>query len=73
MQTTPARDAVGLCRTCEHARVITSARGSTFYLCRLSESDARFRKYPPLPVMRCAGYSPQPLAESDPDTSKTPS
>ena len=49
-------DPVGLCRTCRHARSITSPRGSTFYLCRLSETDARFAKYPRLPVMQCAGY-----------------
>jgi hypothetical protein len=51
------RDAIGLCGTCKHARVITSARGSTFYLCRLAETDARFRKYPALPVLRCDGYA----------------
>lgn len=49
-------DPVGLCRTCVHARVIQSARGSTFYLCRLSETDPRFDKYPRLPVVRCNGY-----------------
>ena len=49
-------DAVGLCRTCEHARIIQSARGSKFYLCRLSETDSRFAKYPRLPVLRCGGY-----------------
>lgn len=49
-------DAVGLCRTCTHAKVISTPRGSTFYLCRLSETDSRFEKYPRLPVIRCAGY-----------------
>lgn len=49
-------DTAGLCRTCRHARIITSARGSTFYLCRLSETDPRFAKYPALPVVRCAGF-----------------
>jgi hypothetical protein len=49
-------DPVGLCRACVHARVIVSARGSTFYLCRLSETDPRFDKYPRLPVVRCSGY-----------------
>lgn len=48
---------VGLCESCEHARPIESARGSTFWLCRLSETDARFPKYPRLPVLRCAGYA----------------
>jgi len=49
-------DTVGLCRTCRHVKVIDSARGSTFYLCRLSETDPRFVKYPRLPVIQCAGY-----------------
>jgi len=49
-------DTVGLCRTCRHVKVIESTRGSTFYLCRLSETDPRFPKYPRLPVVRCTGY-----------------
>jgi hypothetical protein len=50
----------GLCATCVHAQVITSARGSTFSLCKLSFVDSRFAKYPALPVRECAGYEPQP-------------
>jgi hypothetical protein len=46
----------GLCDSCRFSRVVESARGSRFYLCRLSETDARFAKYPPLPVLRCLGY-----------------
>ncbi len=49
-------DPIGLCATCRQARVVQSARGSTFYLCRLAEVDPRFSKYPRLPVLRCAGY-----------------
>ena len=48
---------VGLCRSCIHARVIRTPRGSTFYLCRLSETDPRFAKYPRLPVVQCKGYA----------------
>jgi hypothetical protein len=48
----------GLCAACAHARLITSGKGSTFWLCRLSEHDPRFRKYPVLPVLRCPGYQP---------------
>src|SRR5262249_16670868 len=47
---------VGLCADCSHAQVITSSRGSTFYLCRLAEVDPRFRRYPALPVRGCEGY-----------------
>jgi hypothetical protein len=39
-----------------------SARGSTFYLCKLALTDPRFSKYPTLPVLACEGY--EPLAES---------
>ena len=49
---------VGLCAGCTHAQVITSTRGSRFYLCRLSVTDPRFPKYPSLPVLACAGYEP---------------
>jgi hypothetical protein len=37
-------------------KLITSAKGSTFLLCQLSSSDARFPKYPPQPVVRCSGF-----------------
>jgi len=51
-------DRVGLCTTCEHSRIIETARGSRFYLCRLSDIDPRFPRYPTLPVLRCDGYKP---------------
>ena len=53
----------GLCVTCAHVQIVRSARGSEFVLCRLSFSDPRFPKYPPLPVLECAGYQ----AVADPD------
>lgn len=46
----------GLCATCVHAKVITSQRGSVFYLCQLSFTDPRFARYPALPVLSCSGY-----------------
>ena len=51
---------VGLCFDCLHAQRIQSARGSTFYRCKLSDTDPRFPKYPRLPVIRCAGYAQKP-------------
>ena len=45
-----------LCRTCRHCRDVVSARGSRFFLCRLSQHDSRYPKYPPQPVVRCHGY-----------------
>jgi hypothetical protein len=53
----------GLCATCAHAQVITSARGSTFSLCKLSFVDSRFAKYPLLPVRHCDGYSRDAAAD----------
>lgn len=46
----------GLCADCDHARRIESARGSRFYFCELSRTDAAYDKYPRLPVLQCAGY-----------------
>jgi hypothetical protein len=45
-----------LCPGCSNVQVITNDRGSRFYLCRLSATDKRFPKYPPQPVIICAGY-----------------
>lgn len=53
-----ARELAGLCVDCQHAERITSARGSTFILCRLSASDPRFPKYPRQPVVACEGHIP---------------
>jgi hypothetical protein len=55
-QETDERVKVGLCADCMHAQRVKSDRGSVFFLCDRSTSDARFPKYPPLPVVRCIGY-----------------
>jgi hypothetical protein len=47
---------VGLCSACRHARVIRSAKHSEFWLCERSKTDARFAKYPALPVRACVGF-----------------
>ena len=47
---------VGLCESCANVKVVESRRGSRFFLCRLADVDARFPKYPRLPVLACAGY-----------------
>jgi hypothetical protein len=49
----------GLCASCAHLQIVRSARGSEFVLGRLSLSDPRVPKYPPLPVLECAGYCRQ--------------
>ena len=56
---TEADRRAGLCASCVHARRVTSARGSTFILCARSQTDAHYPKYPPLPVLRCAGHEPR--------------
>jgi pimeloyl-ACP methyl ester carboxylesterase len=48
--------AAGLCGTCVHARSVHSARGGSFVRCDLSQRDARFNKYPRLPMHACAGH-----------------
>jgi hypothetical protein len=50
----------GLCDTCTHVQIVRSSKGSSFVLCRLSEVDASFRRYPTLPVITCRGYERGP-------------
>jgi hypothetical protein len=49
-----------LCESCVRVREVVSGKGSRFLLCLLSQSDVRFPKYPPQPVIRCAGYQAKP-------------
>ncbi len=56
---------IGLCAECQHCRIVQSAR-STFYMCQRSLTDPEYRKYPPLPVLRCRGYEPGPPSEAGP-------
>lgn len=51
-------DEIGLCSDCRYSRVIRSDRSSVFFLCRRSIEDARYPKYPRLPVRECVGYEP---------------
>jgi hypothetical protein len=46
----------GLCERCTHGRRVESKRGSTFWMCARSQTDASFRKYPQLPVVDCRGF-----------------
>lgn len=50
----------GLCAGCVHSRLIVSGRGSQFVLCERSRTDRRFPRYPPLPVVVCAGFERRP-------------
>jgi hypothetical protein len=49
-----------LCESCAHLREVISGKGSRFLLCLLSQSDKRFPRYPPQPVVRCDGYKARP-------------
>jgi len=64
--TNPDTDRVGLCATCAHVQVVSSSKGSTFYLCLLSNVDPRFHRYPVLPVIACTGYQKQPTRPTRP-------
>lgn len=52
----------GLCGTCLNVDFIRSDRGSVFLRCRLAVADSRFAKYPRLPMLDCAGWTPILLA-----------
>ena len=44
-----------LCEHCLHMQEVISGKGSRFLLCRKSQQDPRFPKYPPQPMLRCIG------------------
>jgi len=56
MEPDAERGSVGLCAACKHRRHVESAKGSTFVLCRRSETDPRYPRYPRLPVVECPGH-----------------
>ena len=58
----------GLCATCRWARAVESARGSTFLRCGRSDLDAAYRRYPSLPVLRCAGFEARDAGTNVPDS-----
>src|ERR1700677_1678885 len=45
-----------LCETCSWMRAVVTPRGSRFLLCQLSQTNSAYAKYPPQPVLRCAGF-----------------
>lgn len=46
----------GLCRRCRHALLNRTRRKTTYLRCGRASWDARMRRYPPLPVIECAGF-----------------
>lgn len=63
---------LSLCETCEWVRVVTTPRGSRFLMCRRSQSDPPFPKYPPQPVARCGGYEPGDAGSAEADRRREP-
>jgi hypothetical protein len=47
---------MNLCAFCMHAKDVRSAKGSVFTVCTRSLTDARFPRYPTLPVTACTGF-----------------
>jgi hypothetical protein len=48
----------GLCRDCAHRRLVGAPGRSTFVQCGRARDDARFARYPRLPVTACEGFEP---------------
>jgi hypothetical protein len=46
----------GLCPLCRHVKVLTSDRGSTFYLCLRAKRDPSLPRYPAQPRLVCRGF-----------------
>lgn len=55
----PQPPKAGLCARCAHARLVRTPR-SVFWLCGLAQDDARFERYPRLPVLQCQGFTMLP-------------
>jgi len=46
----------GLCRTCRHAKLNQTRRGTAYLRCTRAEWDPALTRYPRLPVVECAGF-----------------
>jgi hypothetical protein len=49
-----------LCEHCAFMREVVTPKGSRFLLCRISQTDPNYARYPPQPIVRCAGYRVRP-------------
>lgn len=46
----------GLCADCANAKKLRTKIDAVIYLCGLAAVQAKFPKFPRLPVLACAGY-----------------
>ena len=68
---TSSESEVGLCFTCRHARIVPTPR-HRYWMCQLSFTDARFDKYPRLPVLACDGYEAKAPGQEKQDPREKP-
>ena len=64
----PLPPRAGLCERCTHARTVPTPR-SAFWLCGRARDDARFERYPRLPVLACPGFEALTEGETPPGIS----
>jgi hypothetical protein len=58
----PARGgSADLCPRCKHVKSVPG-KNTVFLMCRRSQSDPRFPRYPPQPITSCVGFEPEPRA-----------
>jgi hypothetical protein len=63
---TPSRTCppgAGLCAGCANLKLVGSPGRTTFVLCERARTDARFVRYPRLPVLECPGFEAQARLE----------
>ncbi len=53
------RPPAGLCDSCRHQHLVPTSRGPVYSLCERSRTEPQYRRYPPLPVLRCPGFEPR--------------
>lgn len=67
----PRDPSFGLCGSCRYRREVIGRLGATYLLCRRSESDSNYPKYPRLPLLRCAGYEEGEGEGEEPESPET--
>jgi hypothetical protein len=46
----------GLCRTCQHAKLNETRRGTVYLRCTRAAWDPTLARYPRLPIVQCPGF-----------------